>query len=149
MNLQVFQRRYELPLAALRGLIQEAVLKTGDKSEDCQQTTLLTRLDQLERAFNGTEEADLVAHSIFLRPLGNLEEAKELFRYLKCHDLLFHPEDDPEEISHTETRLPLFTADESRELRHRMDEAYELDWQEHDCPCGFCLALDEEDESGV
>lgn len=148
MNLTIFRRRYELPLAALRGLIQEAVLKTGDKSEDCQQCNLILHLHQLERAFTGTTEDDLVKHSIFLSPLRNLDEAKDLFRYLKRHDLLFHPEDDPEEISHTETRLPLFTSDEARELRHRMNEAYEFDWQEYDDPCGFCLALDE-DENAV
>lgn len=136
MNLESFRRRHELPLAGLRSLITECVIKTGDKSEDCQQTHLLNRLDQLEHAFTGTKESDLITHTIFREPIACVEDAKRLFRYLNDHGLLFHPEEDPSDLS-----VPLFNLDECRELRHRMREAWDQEWSEYDDPCGFCISL--------
>lgn len=139
MNLEVFKRRYQLPLESLRQMIQEHVIQTGNKSEDCQQTCILNHLRQLEIALNGTTEDDLIAHAIFREPIADVEDAKRLFRYLHAHGMTFHPEDDPADVP----GLPL-SADECRELRHRMAEAWECQWSEYDCPCGFILHLNEQ-----
>jgi len=138
MNHESFKRRHELPLAGLRSLITECVRKTGDKSEDCQQTYLLNCLNQLEHVFIGTEESDLIPHAIFREPIACVEDAQRLFRYLNDHGLLFHPEDDPADCLHGK-----ISEDEARELRHRMREAWDQEWSEYDDPCGFCLTLTE------
>lgn len=143
MNLECFRRRYELPLASLRSLITESVLSTGNKEEDCQQLTILNRLSALEHALDGTTESDLIPHAIFREPISCVEDAQRLFRYLHQHDLLFHPEEPPEDITHHDGTA-LFTEDEARELRHRMSEAWQQEWSEYECPCGFCISIDEE-----
>lgn len=139
MNEENFQRRAAFHINGLTGLFQECVIKTGDKSEDCQQTTLLNRLDALERAFNGTEEQDLITHTIFREPIANQVDARRLFIYLHREGLLFHPEDDPADCLQGK-----INDDEARELRHRMTEAWAQEWSEHDDPCGFCLTLGSE-----
>ena len=134
MNLPVFHTRYSLPLAALCGLVEEAVVLPHHRQR------LLDLLTTLQIVFATTEESDLVTHSIFLRPLAHLEEAKDLFRYLHHHRLLGHPEEPAEDwCAHDGT--PLFTPGQACELNARMSEAYTFDWQEHDCPCGFILDI--------
>lgn len=136
MNLELFKRRYELPLASIRQLVTDSVRSTGNIEADCQQLTILNRLSSLEHALNGVEESDLIPHTIFREPIASREDAERLFRYLHAEGLLFHPEDDPADCIGDR-----ITADDARELRHRMTEAYEQEWSEYDCPCGFILEL--------
>jgi hypothetical protein len=132
MNLEVFKRRCELPLASLLAMTSEQIAKPILKMRVEQQI-----LD-LQHLLGSVQESDLIPHAIFREPIACTDDAKRLFRYLHSHGLLFHPEDDP-----ADCLAGKITEDEARELRHRMTEAWQQEWSEHDDPCGFCLTLSE------
>jgi hypothetical protein len=138
MNIDTFRRRHELQLSGLRSLIQEYMLPPhlNALSGKC-----LDLVGSLQRQLEKATESDLIPHCIFREPIACREDAERLLRYLHDHGMTFHPDDDPADLA-----TPLFTEDEARNLRHRMQEASKLDWSEHECPCGFILSLDEEFE---
>lgn len=81
-------------------------------------------------------------HPIFFQPIISIKDAKALLKYLYYHQLLFHCEDDPADIYVGDR--PIFQPDEAEALRLRMAEAYQQDWGDGICPCGYALRLDPE-----
>lgn len=143
MNLELFQRRAQIHLAGLHALIMDNVAPPGQRPES-NRPTLLARYEALASAFDAVTDAALIPHTIFREPIASREDAERLFRYLHQNGLIFHPEDDPMDCIGDR-----ITTDDARELRHRMAEAYQQEWSEYDCPCGFILSLeDEEQKSG-
>lgn len=70
---------------------------------------------------------------IYTTPITDLAEAQDFFRRLSHAGKLFHPEDDPAEISHA--GICIFTLDEAAEVRRRIHEVYRV----MPDPCDFIL----------
>lgn len=77
----------------------------------------------------------------FYAPVVTLDDAKALFRALHAAGLGYHPEDSAADIVDAVTG-PYFSPAESAALDARMAEAFALDWQQWEDPCGYFLALD-------
>lgn len=137
-NLELFRRRADTHISGLRDLATRMVQSTGNKEEDCQQLTILNRISALERAINGTEEYDLIAHTIFCEPIACPDDARRLLSYLHQHGLTFHPDDDPADLSPS-----IFSEEEAIHLRSRMDEIATI--QDFD-PCAFLIEITNQDK---
>jgi hypothetical protein len=132
MNLEVFRRRYQLPISQLKGAVADNLSNPTHKAR------LEILILDLERVLDVTEESDLIAHTIFREPVSSREDAERLLRYLQDNGLSFHPDDDPADLADV-----IFSADEARELRHRMNEIGELAGFD---PCEFYLDLQDRDD---
>lgn len=125
-------------LEHFRDVVNELVVRHGDKEAECQQVCILNRLRGLEMAINGLADEDIVRHPLFYIPLTDVEEAKRLFDYLHAQGIHFHPDDDPRDV---DSVMDVITRSEALELDHRMSEAGLLEWQEYDSPAGYCLSI--------
>lgn len=78
---------------------------------------------------------------------GDVEKAKRFLRHLQDNDASFHL-DDVRELTDdyvTDGEAPcggpnyLFAEDEQDLVRHRVDELWDLDWGQHECPHGYMI----------
>ena len=86
---------------------------------------------------------------IYTTPIRTEADAEGFFFQLHQLGRLFHPEDNPSEVVNGASGEWLFTPDQAKHLRDRLDEAYEV----MDDPCAYCLTLtnpssDRETETG-
>ncbi len=72
----------------------------------------------------------------FKTPIKSLSDAEGFFFQLEQDDLLYHPEDAPEQIYNAHGRI--FTDAECVLIRARINEVYEF----MDDPCEYILTLD-------
>lgn len=72
----------------------------------------------------------------FKKPITSLNDAHAFFDSLAIDRVLFHPEDNPEDIVDG-FGLALFTPEECAELNQRIVEVYSFDAD----PCAYCLTL--------
>jgi hypothetical protein len=67
---------------------------------------------------------------IYTTPIRTEADAESFFYQLHQLGWLFHPEDDPANVS-------IFTPEQAQHLRERINEVYEV----MDDPCEYCLTL--------
>lgn len=80
--------------------------------------------------------------SFILKPITNRGEANTFITLLCANNMLFHFEDDVDDILWGEA-APHLIREELDALKLRVDELYsdDLDWGEHDCPIGYALEV--------
>ena len=76
---------------------------------------------------------------LFITPIKSEADAEGFFFCLDQQGLLFHPEDDPANVTNDSGRI--FTDSEATAIRKRIDEVYEF----MDDPCEFILSMKESD----
>lgn len=86
---------------------------------------------------------------IYTTPIRTEADAEGFFFQLHQLGRLFHPEDNPSEVVNGASGEWLFTKEQAKHLRDRLDEVYEV----MDDPCAYCLTLtnpdsDRETETG-
>lgn len=76
-------------------------------------------------------------------PLKTVEEGKAFIKALHDADAMFHFEDSPETIITGLSGDRLFSDEQARDVRARVDELYAMDWASvgHECPIGYALEV--------
>jgi hypothetical protein len=79
----------------------------------------------------------------FSAALRTVTDGKAFIEALHASDMLFHFEDNPENIIKGRNGEPLFTRIESKQVRQRVAELYAMDWATvgHECPIGYALEV--------
>lgn len=79
----------------------------------------------------------------FKTPLKTVEEGKAFIKALHDADMMFHFEDSPETIITGLSGDRLFSDEQARDVRDRVDELYGMDWKSvgHECPIGYALEV--------
>ena len=80
-------------------------------------------------------------HSVQIK---NINHAKGYISALVAAGKDFHFDDDPADVIDYGTGERVFTDEEAKEVCNRLDEMADLDWDEHECPIGYVLHLQEE-----
>ena len=78
----------------------------------------------------------------FAAKIETIDSAKTWITNLHKAGMMFHFEDDPASIiCGADGTKPLFTAEQSTQIRERVSELYTFDWGDLECPIGFALTL--------
>tara|TARA_R100000808_G_C2082627_1_gene105960 strand:- start:255 stop:749 length:495 start_codon:yes stop_codon:yes gene_type:complete len=88
-------------------------------------------------ARNGTET------EMHTNKITSIENARGYIEALVAAGKDFHFDDDPHEVIDYGTGKRVFTDEEAKTVRQRLDEMADLDWGAHECPLGYVLHLRE------
>ena len=77
-------------------------------------------------------------------PLTTETQAKAWIEELVVQDKMFHFDDDPRTIIDVKTSERTFTDEEADSLTKRVNELYNFDWGEYECPIGYALHIMED-----
>jgi len=80
--------------------------------------------------------------NICIKPITNLKEAKAFVKLLFSIDKVFHFEDDAKCIINIKTNMPLFTKQTAILVNKRLEEAYNIDFEEFTCPIDYAMYLE-------
>jgi len=81
----------------------------------------------------------MIMNPLFITPIKSEADAEGFFFCLNQQGVLFHPEDDPVIVINDQGQL--FSDDEVRALRQRINEVYEF----MDDPCKYILSMTDPD----
>jgi hypothetical protein len=81
----------------------------------------------------------MIMNPLFITPIKSEADAEGFFFCLNQQGVLFHPEDDPVIVINDQGQL--FSDDEVRALRQRINEVYEF----MDDPCEYILSMTDPD----
>lgn len=82
--------------------------------------------------------------AILARPIKDRADAESFIENICLHHMLWHFEDDPDDIVIGHSGELLFFESEWTDVRARVREMYALDWIICECPIGFALLCDDQ-----
>lgn len=83
------------------------------------------------------------ARQFLHQPIIDRADAEKFIYVLTLKNMMFHFEDDPDDIVVGHSGDPLFLESEFDAVRARVREMYALDWAICECPIGFSLLCDD------
>jgi len=81
----------------------------------------------------------------FEKAIKTRKDGEAFLRSLVQSDMSFHLEDNPRDVINGHTGEPLFTEQEAILVDARVNELYQLDWSDCECPIGFMLDIENPD----
>lgn len=134
-ELNPFQSRAFGLIDGLRALVLDGVAM----NERGLRLRLLDALERIRGQIEDMPDKDRRIPPAFRKPVRSRQDAALLFAVLHGRGQLFHPEDDPADIRDGPGGPPLFSREEARLLRQRMEEAHKVDWGAEGDPCGHVV----------